>query len=106
MQHAGQVPELRTTGTLQALEAAARAGLLDEDDADVLATAWRLVSRVRNAMMLVRARPSDSLPREPRERSGVAYVCGYRADGAEELVDDYLRVTRRARAVVDHVFWD
>ncbi len=106
MQHAGAVPELRTTGTLQALEAAATAGLIDEDDADVLAGAWRLVSRVRNAMMLVRARPSDSLPREPRERSGVAYVCGYGADGAEQLVDDYLRVTRRARAVVDHVFWD
>jgi [glutamine synthetase] adenylyltransferase / [glutamine synthetase]-adenylyl-L-tyrosine phosphorylase len=106
MRHAGQVPELRTTGTLQALDAAARAGLLDEDDAEVLAAAWRLVSRVRNAMMLVRARPSDSLPREPRERSGVAYVCGYGADGAEELVDDYLRATRRARAVVDHVFWD
>jgi len=106
MRHAGQVPELRTTGTLQALAAAAQAGLLDEDDADVLASAWRLVSRVRNAMMLVRARPSDSLPREPRERSGVAYVCGYGADGAEEMVDDYLRATRRARAVVDHVFWD
>jgi len=106
MRHAGAVPELRTTGTLQAIDAAAQAGLLDEDDAEVLATAWRLVSRVRNAMMLVRARPSDSLPREPRERSGVAYVCGYGADGAEELVDDYLRTTRRARAVVDHVFWD
>jgi glutamate-ammonia-ligase adenylyltransferase len=106
MRHAGRVPELRTTGTLQALQAAAEAGLLDEDDADVLASSWRLVSRVRNAMMLVRARPSDSLPREPRERSGVAYVCGYGADGAEALVDDYLRVTRRARAVVDHVFWD
>jgi glutamate-ammonia-ligase adenylyltransferase len=106
MQHAGRVLELRTTGTLQALGAAARAELLDQDDAEVLATAWRLVSRVRNAMMLVRARPSDSLPREPRERSGVAYVCGYGADGAEELVDDYLRATRRARGVVDHVFWD
>jgi [glutamine synthetase] adenylyltransferase / [glutamine synthetase]-adenylyl-L-tyrosine phosphorylase len=105
MQHADQVPELRTTGTLQALSSAANAGLIDGDDADVLATAWRLVSRVRNAMMLVRARPSDSLPREPRERSGVAYVCGYGADGAEQLVDDYLRATRRARAVVDHVFW-
>jgi [glutamine synthetase] adenylyltransferase / [glutamine synthetase]-adenylyl-L-tyrosine phosphorylase len=99
------VPELRTTSTLTALEAAARADLVAEDDADVLANAWRLVSRVRNAVMLVRGRPSDSLPREPRERSGVAYVCGYGADGAERMLDDYLRVTRRARAVVDHVFW-
>jgi [glutamine synthetase] adenylyltransferase / [glutamine synthetase]-adenylyl-L-tyrosine phosphorylase len=105
MRHAADVPELRTTSTLTALEAAARADLVAEDDAEVLANAWRLVSRVRNAVMLVRGRPSDSLPREPRERSGVAYVCGYGADGAERMLDDYLRVTRRARAVVDHVFW-
>ncbi|MGH3367035.1 MAG: bifunctional [glutamine synthetase] adenylyltransferase/[glutamine synthetase]-adenylyl-L-tyrosine phosphorylase, partial [Nocardioidaceae bacterium] len=106
MQHAGQVEGLRTTRTLPALRAAGEAGLVSGDDVDELSDAWTLVSRVRNAMMLVRARPSDSLPREPRERSGVAYVCGYGADGAEHLVDDYLRITRRARAVVDRVFWD
>jgi [glutamine synthetase] adenylyltransferase / [glutamine synthetase]-adenylyl-L-tyrosine phosphorylase len=106
MRHAGQMPGLRTTSTLDALHAAAEAGLLAEEDADVLATAWRLVSRVRNAVMLVRDRPSDSLPREPRERSGVAYVCGYGADGAEAMIDEYLRVTRRAHAVVERVFWD
>jgi glutamate-ammonia-ligase adenylyltransferase len=106
MQHAGELPGLRTTSTLPALSAAAEAEVIGRHDADVLASAWRLVSRVRNAVMLVRARPSDSLPREPRERSGVAYVCGYGADGAEAMVDDYLRTTRRARAVVDRVFWD
>jgi glutamate-ammonia-ligase adenylyltransferase len=106
MQHAGELPALRTTSTLPALSAAAEAEVIGRHDADVLASAWRLVSRVRNAVMLVRARPSDSLPREPRERSGVAYVCGYGADGAEAMVDDYLRTTRRARAVVDRVFWD
>jgi [glutamine synthetase] adenylyltransferase / [glutamine synthetase]-adenylyl-L-tyrosine phosphorylase len=105
MQHAAEVPGLRTTSTLPALHACAEAGLLDQEDAEVLADAWRLVSRVRNAVMLVRARPSDSLPREPRERSGVAYVCGYGAEGAEAMLDDYLRITRRARAVVDRVFW-
>jgi [glutamine synthetase] adenylyltransferase / [glutamine synthetase]-adenylyl-L-tyrosine phosphorylase len=105
MQHAAEVPGLRTTSTLPALQACAEADLLEQEDAEVLADAWRLVSRVRNAVMLVRARPSDSLPREPRERSGVAYVCGYGAEGAEAMLDDYLRTTRRARAVVDRVFW-
>jgi [glutamine synthetase] adenylyltransferase / [glutamine synthetase]-adenylyl-L-tyrosine phosphorylase len=106
MRHAAEVAGLRTTSTLGALRAAADDGLLAADDADMLATAWRLVSRVRNAMMLVRGRPSDSLPREPRERSGVAYVCGYGADGAEAMIDEYLRVTRHAHAVVERVFWD
>jgi glutamate-ammonia-ligase adenylyltransferase len=106
MQHAGSVPDLRTTRTLGALRAAASAGLLERSDAEVLVDAWRLVSRVRNAMTLVRTRSSDSLPREPRERSRLAYVLGYGSDGAEQLYDDYLRTTRRARTVVDRVFWD
>ncbi len=106
MQHAGRVPGLRTTSTLQALRAAAAEGLVDHDDAAELAESWRLVSRVRNAMTLVRNKSSDSLPRELRDRAGVAFVCGYGAEGAEHLVDEYLRVTRRARSVVDRIFWD
>ncbi len=105
MQYAGRVPALRTTRTLPALAAAVAAGLVPHADADALTQAWRLASRVRNAIVLVRGRASDSLPRDPRERSGVAYVCGYGAHGAERLVDDYLRVTRQASSVVERLFW-
>jgi len=105
MQHAGRIEGLRTTRTVAALQAAADAGLVDAADAQTLVESWRMVSRVRNAMMLVGTRRSDSLPREPKERSRVAHVCGYGSDGAEQLFDDYLRTTRRARVVVDRVFW-
>ena len=44
MRHAGRVEALRTPQTLPALEAAAAAGLVGEDDARTLAEAWRLVS--------------------------------------------------------------
>jgi glutamate-ammonia-ligase adenylyltransferase len=50
MRHAGAVPELRTTQTLAALEAAVAADLISRSDADILAAAWRLVSRTRNAV--------------------------------------------------------
>jgi glutamate-ammonia-ligase adenylyltransferase len=106
LQHAGRVEGLRSTRTVATLRAAAEAGLIAGSDAAVLIESWRLVSRVRNAMTLVRTRRPDSLPREGRERSRVAYVCGYGSDGAERLFDDYLRTTRRARAVVDRIFWD
>ncbi|HET7327495.1 MAG TPA: bifunctional [glutamine synthetase] adenylyltransferase/[glutamine synthetase]-adenylyl-L-tyrosine phosphorylase [Nocardioidaceae bacterium] len=106
MQHAGTVDGLRTTRTIRALQAAAAAELIETDDAETLSEAWRTVSRVRNAMMLVRTRRSDSLPREPKERARVAHVCGYGSDGAEALFDDYLRTTRRARQVIDRVFWE
>jgi glutamate-ammonia-ligase adenylyltransferase len=103
--HAHEHQALRTTQTLAALHAAHEAGLVSAGDAAALTQAWRLATRVRNAVMLVRGRPSDSLPRSSRERAGVAYACGYDPGDAERLVDDYLRTTRRASAVIDRLFW-
>ncbi|CAN5197906.1 bifunctional [glutamine synthetase] adenylyltransferase/[glutamine synthetase]-adenylyl-L-tyrosine phosphorylase [soil metagenome] len=105
MQHAGRVGSLRTTRTLEALEAAVAADLLARRDADALATAWRTASGVRNAVLQVRGRASDSLPRDPRERAAVAHIRGFGPDGSDELVNHYLRVTRLARQVVERVFW-
>ena len=106
MQYAGRHPGLRTPRTLDALKGALDAGLLEADDAQVLARAWRSVSAVRNAVTLVRGKPSDQLPRDVRERAAVAVVLGYRPGETDAMVNDYLRTTRRARAVVDRVFWD
>lgn len=106
MRHAGRVEGLRTPQTLPALEAAAAADLVAEEDAATLAEAWRLVSRVRNAVTLVRGRPSDQLPRDARERDAVARVLGYPQGSSDQMVNDYLRTTRRAHAVVERVFWE
>lgn len=106
MRHAGTVEGLRTPQTLPALEAAAEAGLIAEPDARTLAEAWRLVSRVRNAVTLVRGKPSDQLPRDARERAAVARVLGYAQGSSGQMVNDYLRTTRRAHAVVERVFWE
>lgn len=106
MRHAGQVPALRTSRTLEALGAARDAGLLDEDDAAMLQQAWRRVSRMRNAVTLVRGKPSDSIPSDPRERAAIASILGYPDGSSEAMVDDHLRHTRTAHAVVDRVFWE
>ena len=106
MRHAGRVPELRTPQTLPALEAAAAAGLIARLDAEKLAEAWRLVSRMRNAVTLVRGKPSDQVPRDARDRLAVARVLGYPEGASDEMVNDYLRTTRRAHAVVERVFWE
>jgi [glutamine synthetase] adenylyltransferase / [glutamine synthetase]-adenylyl-L-tyrosine phosphorylase len=105
LQHAAAVPALRTTETLAALSAAAVEGLIGAEDADVLAAAWRLATRVRNGIMLVRGRPADSMPTAGRELSGVARCLGYPPGAAGELLEDYRRITRRARTVVERVFF-
>jgi glutamate-ammonia-ligase adenylyltransferase len=87
------------------LRAAADAGLVSSADAGVLAAAWTLASRVRNAVVLSRGRPSDSLPTAVRELDGIARLVGYRPGSAAALEEDYQRLTRRARSVVERVFY-
>jgi glutamate-ammonia-ligase adenylyltransferase len=105
MQHAHAVPGLRTTGTLDALHAAVEADLISADDAETLETAWTLVSRIRNAVVLMRAKPAESMVEHAADRAGVAHLLGYGMDESERMIDDYRRATRHARQVVERVFW-
>jgi glutamate-ammonia-ligase adenylyltransferase len=106
LQHAGQDPSLRQTSTTGALAALRDAGLVAAEQADALLAAWEFASRARNAVFLVRGRPSDQLPRPGLELSGVARACGYPADtDPGSFLDDYRRTTRRARAMVEAVFY-
>jgi glutamate-ammonia-ligase adenylyltransferase len=105
LRYAGPVPELRSPRTLTALDAARDASLIDSADHAALGEAWRSVSRLRNAITLATGRSGDQLPRDARERAAVAAILGYGAGRSDEMVNDHLRVTRRARAVVDRVFW-
>ncbi|WP_433510147.1 bifunctional [glutamine synthetase] adenylyltransferase/[glutamine synthetase]-adenylyl-L-tyrosine phosphorylase [Nonomuraea sp. CA-143628] len=105
LRFAADHPALRTTRTLEALRAAEGEGLLAAPDAAVLAAAWRFASRVRDALMLVKGRPGDSVPADVRERRLIARILGYPPEGSEDFLDDYRRVTRRARQVVDRVFY-
>ncbi|WP_299530778.1 bifunctional [glutamine synthetase] adenylyltransferase/[glutamine synthetase]-adenylyl-L-tyrosine phosphorylase [uncultured Streptomyces sp.] len=105
MQHGWAEPGLRTTRTRRALAAAAAAELIPTEDAAVLDEAWVLATRVRNAVMLVRGRPADTFPAGPRELAAVARYLGYEPGHAGDMLDDYRRVTRRARAVVEEHFY-
>ncbi|GAA1642093.1 bifunctional [glutamine synthetase] adenylyltransferase/[glutamine synthetase]-adenylyl-L-tyrosine phosphorylase [Kribbella alba] len=105
LREAHRVPGLRTTRTLGALRAAVEAGLVEPRDAEVLERAWKTATRIRNAIMLVRGRPSDSLPRDPGDLAAVAQICGYPPGETSRFSDDYRRQTRRARNVVDRLFW-
>ena len=104
--HGAEVPGLRTTRTLDALAAAARADLIDGDQAEVLDTAWRFATRVRNALTLVRDKPGDQLPEMGSELVAVGCVLGYPlGSDPGQLIDDYRRAGRRARKVVEDVFY-
>ncbi|WP_137989641.1 bifunctional [glutamine synthetase] adenylyltransferase/[glutamine synthetase]-adenylyl-L-tyrosine phosphorylase [Streptomyces vilmorinianum] len=105
MNHGWAEPGLRTTRTREALAAAHAAGLIPTDEAQILDEAWVLATRVRNAVMLVRGRPGDTFPSDGRELAAVGRYLGYGSGHVGEMVDDYRRVTRRARAVVEELFY-
>ncbi|MFF4897236.1 bifunctional [glutamine synthetase] adenylyltransferase/[glutamine synthetase]-adenylyl-L-tyrosine phosphorylase [Streptomyces sp. NPDC001068] len=105
MRHGWAEPGLRTTRTRQALAAACAAGLLGAEEAGILDEAWVLATRVRNAVMLVRGRAGDTFPPETRELAAVGRYLGYGDGHAGDMLDAYRRTARRARVVVDELFY-
>ncbi|WP_029253625.1 bifunctional [glutamine synthetase] adenylyltransferase/[glutamine synthetase]-adenylyl-L-tyrosine phosphorylase [Paraoerskovia marina] len=108
LQHAHDVPAMQTTGTIEALRAATDAGLVERDDAEILADAWHLASRLRSAVVLLTGRTggrnADLLPHDRQSLTGLARIIDLDGSGAD-LEELYLRTTRRARAVVERMFY-
>jgi glutamate-ammonia-ligase adenylyltransferase len=104
LRHAHKVPALHNTSTLQSLDAIAAAELIAQGDVELLRQAWLTATRARNALVLVRGKPTDQLPGPGRQLNAVALAAGWGSDDGGEFLDNYLRVTRRAKAVVRKVF--
>ncbi len=104
LRHAHNVPSLHNTSTLQTLDAIGAAELMSETDIELLREAWILATKARNALVLVRGKPTDQLPAPGHVLSAVAKVAGWKNADAGEFLDNYLRVTRRAKAVVERTF--
>jgi glutamate-ammonia-ligase adenylyltransferase len=62
LRHAHEVPALHNTSTLDSLDAIAAAGLVPAVEVDLLRQAWLTATRARNALVLVRGKPTDQLP--------------------------------------------
>jgi glutamate-ammonia-ligase adenylyltransferase len=106
LRHGARVDGLRTPRTLAALTAARDAGLLEAEAVTALAAAWRFATRARNALVLVRDKAGDQLPTSGSELVAVGRVLGYPAHSDPgQVVDDYRRAARRARRVVEKVFY-
>lgn len=94
-----RVPGAATIGTLHAL---VESGNLPLEEAEVLEEAYRFCERTRNRSFLV-VGSGDALPLRPERITPLARSLGFTVTGLRE---EYRRVTRRARRVVDHRFYD
>jgi len=93
---------VRGTGTVAALGHLEAAGALAPEDRAVLADAYRFCERTRNRWYLVRGSPGDALPSRPEQLARLARSLG---TGPHDLREQYRRVTRRCRAVVERLFY-
>ena len=103
--HGAKHPELRVTSTIVALERLAAAGLLGRDDAESLRDAYRLCERARNALHLLTNAAGDSLPVGSDRAEPLGRMLGFVHQPQTSLRDEYRKVTRRARAVVERAFY-
>lgn len=93
---------VRSPGTMAALDALAEAGVLGAEDHDVLAESYQFCERTRNRLFLVNSGPGNSLPTHHDALGRLARSLGTTGPALRE---DYRRVTRRARRVVERLFY-
>ena len=93
---------IRAPGTIAALDALVGAARLDAADARILAESYEYCERTRNRWYLVNSGPGDSLPTDPDELLWLARSLDM---SSGDLREQYKRVTRRARRVVERLFY-
>ncbi|MGB3858572.1 MAG: bifunctional [glutamine synthetase] adenylyltransferase/[glutamine synthetase]-adenylyl-L-tyrosine phosphorylase [Ornithinimicrobium sp.] len=105
LKHAHRVPALRTTSTQSALDGAVGADLLTSSDAHILSAAWTLASRLRDAGVLWRGRPVDSVPSDHRDAEGISLILQRPRGSGGGLAQEWRQCARRSRFVVERLFY-
>ncbi len=80
--------------------------MLEASDADALRESLDFCLVARSYRYLLTGNVHDSLPTAPDESEKLGRMLGYVHRPNATLRDDYRRVTRRSRAVVERVFYD
>jgi len=93
---------VRQPGTMAALAALVAANVVEPADAGALSEAYRFCERTRNRLFLVRGAAGDALPTQADQLAKLARSLDM---SAGDLRDEYRRVTRRCRAVMERLFY-
>jgi glutamate-ammonia-ligase adenylyltransferase len=96
---------VREPGTMRALDALIGTQAATDGEADVFRAAYRFCERTRNRWWLVGSGPPspDAMPQRAEDAARLARSLDTTVG---DLRDDYRRVTRRARHVMERLFYD
>jgi [glutamine synthetase] adenylyltransferase / [glutamine synthetase]-adenylyl-L-tyrosine phosphorylase len=105
MRHGAEQPEVRRANTLEALEALARERLMEDSVSLALGEAYVFLNEVKNALELDRRVRAESVPPSPEGQLALARRLGYEEYPRQRFLEDYRRITRRARRAMERVFY-
>jgi glutamate-ammonia-ligase adenylyltransferase len=106
MRFGGRHPEVRSRRTLDAIERLAQARLIEDSAALALGEAFVFLSDVKDALEVDRRVHAEAIPAGPEEQLALARRLGYEEYPRQTFLDDYRRITRRARRAMERVFYE
>jgi len=105
LRHGGEHPEVRRRHTLEALEALARERLVEDGVSLALGDAYVFLNEVKNALEIDRRVHAEAVPPTPEGQVALARRLGYEEFPRAAFLEDYRRITRRARRAMERVFY-
>ncbi|MFN2544761.1 MAG: DUF294 nucleotidyltransferase-like domain-containing protein [Actinomycetota bacterium] len=105
MRHGGRYEEVRSRRTLDAIERLAAARLLEDSVALSLSEAFVFLNDVKNALEVDRRLHAAAVPPSPEDQVALARRLGYEEYPRQSFLEDYRRITRRARSAMERVFY-
>jgi [glutamine synthetase] adenylyltransferase / [glutamine synthetase]-adenylyl-L-tyrosine phosphorylase len=105
MRHGGEHEEIRTRRTLEAIERLAAARLIEDSVALSLSEAYVFLTDVKNALEVDRRIHAEVVPPAPEDQVALARRLGYEEYPRQSFLEDYRRITRRARLAMERVFY-
>jgi [glutamine synthetase] adenylyltransferase / [glutamine synthetase]-adenylyl-L-tyrosine phosphorylase len=105
LRHGGEHPDVRHRHTLDALEALARERLIEDSVSLALGEAYVFLNEIKNAMEIDRRLHAEALPPALEAQVALARRLGYEEFPRAAFLEDYRRITRRARRAMERVFY-
>jgi glutamate-ammonia-ligase adenylyltransferase len=105
MFHGFEHPEARRSNTLEALDALRASGSIEDNVAHALEEAHVFLMNVKSSLEIERRVPAEAIPPTPEAQAALARRLGYGEHARRRFLQDYRRVTRRARRAMEQVFY-
>ncbi|MFH1921401.1 MAG: bifunctional [glutamate--ammonia ligase]-adenylyl-L-tyrosine phosphorylase/[glutamate--ammonia-ligase] adenylyltransferase [Planctomycetota bacterium] len=102
LKHGRRLTEIRTHGTLAALESLREAGCLAREDFEFFSESYRFLRTLEGRLRLTNSTARDKLPDDPTELAKLAHLL--RSPSAGALLTDFEKYTHETRRRFDRIF--